>query len=70
MQYSIDLTCQSFPGPGEDHIYTFNPMKEFIDNEESHVHAAFSNFKKDHKKKYDTAKEHFHRLELFRQNMR
>lgn len=64
------MTCQSFPGPGENHIYTFNPMKEFVDNHDKHVKYAFENFKTTHNKKYDSSREHAKRLELFRQNLR
>lgn len=65
-----NVSCQSFPGPGENHIYTFNPMKEFIHNYEDHVESAFDNFKKNHNKEYDSPKEHVQRFEVFRQNLR
>lgn len=63
-------TCVSFPGPGENHIYTFNPMQEFIHNHDEHVNVAFNKFKKSHKKTYADEIEHTQRKELFRQNMR
>ncbi|KAI4482319.1 hypothetical protein M0804_008870 [Polistes exclamans] len=63
-------TCVSFPGPGDNHIYTFNPMKEFIHNYDEHVNVAFKKFKKTHQKYYRNETEHTGRKELFRQNMR
>lgn len=63
-------TCVSFPGPGDNHIYTFNPMKEFIHNYDEHVNVAFKKFKKNHQKYYKNETEHAKRKELFRQNMR
>nr|KAF7397988.1 hypothetical protein H0235_015996 [Vespula pensylvanica] len=63
-------TCISFPGPGDKHIYTFNPMQEFIHNYDEHVNVAFKKFKKTHQKYYKNETEHIKRKELFRQNMR
>ncbi|XP_035727441.1 digestive cysteine proteinase 1-like [Vespa mandarinia] len=63
-------TCVSFPGPGDNHIYTFNPMQEFVHNYDEHVNVAFRRFKKTHKKYYNNETEHINRKELFRQNMR
>lgn len=68
--FSIDSTCVEFPGPGEKHIYTFNPMREFIHNYDHHVNEAFDEFKEKHGKTYDGHKDHLKRKELFRQNMR
>ncbi|XP_014483749.1 PREDICTED: digestive cysteine proteinase 1 [Dinoponera quadriceps] len=65
-----NTTCASFPGPGENHIYTFNPMREFIHNYEGHVDEAFDNFKTTHKKHYSNDLDHKSRKEVFRQNMR
>lgn len=65
-----NLTCQAFPGPGDEHIYTFNPMKEFVHNYDSHVESAFDKFINSHSKKYDDQVEHSHRMNVFRQNMR
>ncbi|KAL3287775.1 hypothetical protein HHI36_002237 [Cryptolaemus montrouzieri] len=66
-----NLTCSSFPGPGDKHIYTFNPMKEFIYPEtESHVDYEFGKFKHKHNKDYSSEKEHALRREIFRQNIR
>ncbi|XP_076181446.1 C1 family peptidase 26-29-p [Ptiloglossa arizonensis] len=63
-------TCVSFPGPGDKHIYTFNPMREFVHNYEAHVNEAFKDFKKVHNKEYINEKEHVIRKEVFRQNLR
>ena len=35
-----------FPGPGDKHVYTFNPMREFVHNYDTHVNEAFEDFKK------------------------
>ena len=61
--------CHGWPGPGMDHTYTMNPMKEFIDNHDAHVHHSFEEFKEKHKRNFET-EEHERRLTLFRQNMR
>ena len=65
-----DLTCVSFPGPGDKHIYTFNPMREFVHNYDAHVNEAFEDFKKTHKKEYASGTDHMMRKEVFRQNLR
>lgn len=65
-----NLTCTSFPGPGDRHIYTFNPMKEFIHNYDKHVETAFDHFRKRHGKDYSGDVEHSKRKEVFRQNLR
>jgi len=68
-----DIKCEGFPGPGASHATaTFNPMKEFIHNEEdSHISSHFQDFIQAHNKEYikDT-KEHSHRLNIFRHNFR
>lgn len=63
------MKCQSFPGPGIDHLYTFNPMREFIEGHDDHIDVAFNKFKKLHNKDYDD-KEHFVRREAFKHNLR
>ena len=68
--YFIDTSCVSFPGPGDRHIYLFNPMQEFVHNHQKHVDDAFENFKYNHKKNYAHDLEHKQRKEHFRQNMR
>ncbi|XP_054004066.1 digestive cysteine proteinase 1 [Hylaeus anthracinus] len=65
-----NLTCGSFPGPGDRHVYTFNPMREFIHNYDAHVDDAFDTFKKTHNKEYTNEIEHSKRKEVFRQNLR
>ena len=65
-----NLTCVSFPGPGDKHIYTFNPMREFVHNYDKHVNEAFEDFKKTHKKDYASGTDHMMRKEVFRQNLR
>lgn len=69
--FFLDLKCESFPGPGEDHIFSFNPMMEYINNFGKHVDTAFDKFKRHHKKNYpDGTFEHFDRKNNFRQNLR
>ncbi|XP_075985097.1 C1 family peptidase 26-29-p [Anticarsia gemmatalis] len=63
--------CSSFPGPGNRHYATFNPMMEFVHPaRDEHVHHEFDRFKRKHNKQYASAIEHEKRLNLFRQNLR
>jgi len=62
--------CHGWPGPGMDHVYTMNPMKEFIDNHDKHVTDTFDEFKEKHNRDYDSNREHSKRLDLYRQNLR
>lgn len=66
-----DLTCSGFPGPGDRHIATFNPMAEFIKPETtSHVDFEFNKFIQKHRKSYGFPHETHLRKEVFRQNLR
>ncbi|XP_006562600.2 digestive cysteine proteinase 1 [Apis mellifera] len=65
-----NMTCIGFPGPGDKHIYTFNPMREFVHNYDTHVNEAFEDFKKTHNKKYNNHTDQLMRKEIFRQNLR
>ncbi|XP_067679038.1 digestive cysteine proteinase 1-like [Haliotis asinina] len=65
-----NMSCGGFPGPGVSHHLNMNPMKEFIHNEDSHTDVMFDNFKRTHKKRYLSDKEHAQRTHLFRQNLR
>ncbi|XP_018328843.1 digestive cysteine proteinase 1 [Agrilus planipennis] len=70
-EFSANLTCGSFPGPGINHLYTFNPMAEFVHPVETrHVDAEFDKFMTKHGKKYQGEKELEERKEVFRQNIR
>lgn len=69
-EVEANLTCTEFPGPGDQHIATFNPMREFINNERLHHEAEFTRFKQNHRKVYSNDKEHSTRKALFTQNMR
>lgn len=61
----------AFPGPGIKHILTFNPMREFVHPAtDEHVNYEFSKFQNKHNKIYTSEKEHVHRREVFRQNLR
>jgi len=63
--------CHGWPGPGMDHTYTMNPMKEFIENHDAHVNQSFEQFKSEHDRKYESeSEEHERRLTVFRQNLR
>lgn len=62
--------CHGFPGPGVDHIYTFNPMREFAHDHTKHVDDTFDSFIRHHKKGYKNATEQEQRKDIFRQNMR
>lgn len=63
------MKCESFPGPGIDHVYTFNPIREFIEGYDEHVDVAFDKYKRAHSKDYDD-KEHPYRREAFKHNAR
>ncbi|KAJ8681268.1 hypothetical protein QAD02_017055 [Eretmocerus hayati] len=63
-------SCVSFPGPGDQYIYTFNPMKEFVHNHQEHVDAAWNSFDSFHKKNYAHDLERMERKEHFRKNLR
>lgn len=70
---SVELNCGDFPGPGNsDHrtIATFNPMHEFIHNEDNHISGHFEEFINAHNKKYDHEHEQQHRFNTFRHNFR
>ncbi|XP_041358235.1 digestive cysteine proteinase 2-like isoform X2 [Gigantopelta aegis] len=66
-----NLTCAGFPGPGDkSRIILFNPMHEYINRYDDHVHESFDNFKKVHHKEYSSHKESELRKQTFRQNLR
>ncbi|XP_011499538.1 PREDICTED: digestive cysteine proteinase 1 [Ceratosolen solmsi marchali] len=69
-QVEQNSSCISFPGPGDQYVYSFNPMQEFIHNYQDHVDAAFNNFKNAYKKNYGHDLEHRKRKEHFRHNLR
>jgi C1A family cysteine protease len=66
-----NMTCSAFPGPGDKHIYTFNPMAEFVHPAKtSHVDYEFNKFTRKHRKQYKNETDHALRKEIFRQNVR
>ncbi|RZC35371.1 cathepsin L [Asbolus verrucosus] len=66
-----NMTCSAFPGPGDKHIYTFNPMAEFVRPEKTtHVDFEFDKFVHKHRKQYKDEADHMKRKEIFRQNVR
>ncbi|XP_058801571.1 digestive cysteine proteinase 1 [Phymastichus coffea] len=69
-QIEQNSSCISFPGPGEHHIYLFNPMQEFIHNYQNHVDIAFNKFITTHKKNYLNELDHKKRKDHFRHNLR
>merc|ERR1719245_864681 len=66
----LGKSCHGWPRPGSDHVYTMNPMKEFVDNHEAHVRDTFEEFKVHHSKKYRDENDEENRLDLYRQNLR
>lgn len=70
--FEVELDqCQSFPGPGNSHYATMNPMKEFVyPHSEEHIEEEFDRFKNKHRKDYETSQEHENRKNIFRQNLR
>lgn len=69
-QVEQNSSCISFPGPGDQHVYSFNPMQEFIHNYQGHVDAAFNRFKNAFKKNYAHDLEYAQRRENFKHNLR
>lgn len=67
------MTCTGWPGPGmsaSDHVYTMNPVREFVENHDTHVRDTFSEFVTRHEKQYAGHDETESRLDIYRQNMR
>lgn len=65
-----NMTCQDYPTPpGVRHVFTFNPMEEFIHNRDDHVEDAWESYIRTHQKNY-TDQENVSRKDVFRQNMR
>ncbi|XP_058066919.1 digestive cysteine proteinase 1 [Anopheles bellator] len=70
-EVKLNDPCVGFPGPGNGHYATFNPMQEFIHpRSEEHLHDEFNRFKGKHNKNYASDHEHEKRLNVFRQNLR
>ncbi|KAF8787469.1 digestive cysteine proteinase 1-like [Argiope bruennichi] len=70
--FEIDtsIECGNFPGPGVERMVFNNPMIEFINNEDTHVHESFEDFKEKHGKSYSDPTEHESRKNIYRQNYR
>ncbi len=49
---------------------SFNPMREFIEPDDSHADSAFDVFKNKHNKSYDDEQEHNQRKNIFTNNLR
>ena len=67
------LKCQNFSDTDSayiNHRITTNPMSEYINRDEQHVHELFQHFTKTHDKNYVSEREHRERKEIFRQNLR
>ncbi|GAB1599982.1 digestive cysteine proteinase 1-like [Argonauta hians] len=64
------LTCTGFPGPGDKHLASMNPMMELVDRKISYSDGMFEEFKKKHNKSYKGGKEHNKRHHHFLQNLR
>ncbi|GIY09924.1 counting factor associated protein D [Caerostris extrusa] len=69
-EISSGLECGGFPGPGVEEMVLNNPMMEFINNEDRHVHDSFEDFKTKHGKNYPDPSEHENRRNIYRQNYR
>ncbi|GFQ73482.1 counting factor associated protein D [Trichonephila clavata] len=69
-EISTTLECGSFPGPGVEVIVLNNPMMEFVNNEDRHIHESFEDFKTKHEKTYPDSTEHENRRNIYRQNYR
>ena len=65
-----ELKCSGFPGPGAEGRVSANPMSEFINNDDTHVHEMFHHFKRRHGKQYKTQKEEYQRKAIFKHNIR
>ncbi|GAB6020866.1 hypothetical protein CHUAL_003516 [Chamberlinius hualienensis] len=68
--FNTNMSCGDFPGPGASHHHLHNPIREFVNSEDSHVHHEFENFKTTHGKVYDNHLENERRKNAFRQNLR
>lgn len=64
-----ETICGSFPGPGLDHVYSFNPMAEFVNRDTQHADSAWETYKRIHNKTYKP-EHHDSRKQVFLQNMR
>lgn len=65
------MSCSAFPGPGDMHVYTFNPMAEFVHPVvTTHLDFEFKKFMKKHSKEYASGHELIRRKNAFRQNIR
>ncbi|KAH9498478.1 hypothetical protein Btru_007613 [Bulinus truncatus] len=64
-----NLTCQLIQVTKSEHVAVMNPIREYIQQQDDHVHEGFERFKKEHNKQY-TPDEHDYRKEIFRRNLR
>ncbi|KAG8200213.1 hypothetical protein JTE90_024992 [Oedothorax gibbosus] len=69
-EINTSMECSSFPGPGVEEMVFNNPMIEFVNNEDRHVHESFEDFKDKHDKHYANDHEHESRKNIYRQNYR
>ena len=67
--------CHGFPGPGmveahmEGHSH-HNPMVEYINDDDQHVHGLFHRFVKKHGKNYTQTQDQATRMNVFKHNLR
>ncbi|XP_029638963.1 digestive cysteine proteinase 1 [Octopus sinensis] len=64
------MKCTGFPGPGDKHLASMNPMLELVNRKTSYVDDMFEEFKQKHSKSYNNEKEHSKRKHHFLQNLR
>ena len=67
--------CHDFPGPGfvDAHLETHshhNPMKEYLNADDTHIHHVFDRFVKKHGKNYTKSEDHAARKNVFKHNLR
>lgn len=66
-----NMTCGGFPGPGiKEHRIMMNPMREYINNDQTHIDQMFGFYKNQHSKQYPSVEEHEQRKHIFRHNVR
>lgn len=63
--------CVQFPSPAADpYVHLMNPMKEFVNRDDSHLGHEFRKFKKRHRKSFASAADERKRFNHLRHNTR
>lgn len=66
--FAVAKPCIGFPGPG--HFAAFNPMREFVHADDSHIDTEHMRFVRKHGIVYTSSEETMHRRNIFMQNLR